>query len=124
MSTSTAQKEYFKKVSKIKYEGRDSDNPMAYRWYDESKVIAGKTMKEYLRFACAYWHSFCGSGADPPLVAEALDEALDGVDLLGRERPEGVWDARILHTHQDTDKRTLLPIRFFRGLRGEVRGLL
>ena len=65
MSTSTAQKEYFKKVSKIKYEGRDSDNPMAYRWYDESKVIAGKTMKDYLRFACAYWHSFCGSGADP-----------------------------------------------------------
>ena len=65
MSTSTAQKEYFKKVSKITYEGRDSDNPMAYRWYDESKVIAGKTMKEYLRFACAYWHSFCGSGADP-----------------------------------------------------------
>jgi len=65
MSTSTAQKEYFKKVSKIKYEGRDSDNPMAYRWYDESKVIGGKSMKEYLRFACAYWHSFCGSGADP-----------------------------------------------------------
>jgi len=65
MSTSTAQKEYFKKVSKIQYEGRDSDNPMAYRWYDESKVIAGKTMKDYLRFACAYWHSFCGSGADP-----------------------------------------------------------
>ena len=65
MSTSTAQKEYFKKVSKIQYEGRDSDNPMAYRWYDENKVIAGKTMKEYLRFACAYWHSFCGSGADP-----------------------------------------------------------
>jgi xylose isomerase len=65
MSTSTAQKEYFKKVSKIQYEGRDSDNPMAYRWYDENKVIAGKTMKDYLRFACAYWHSFCGSGADP-----------------------------------------------------------
>ena len=65
MSTSTAQKEYFKKVSKIKYEGKDSDNPLAFRWYDESKVIAGKTMKEYLRFACAYWHSFCGSGADP-----------------------------------------------------------
>ena len=65
MSTSTAQKEYFKKVSKIKYEGRDSDNPLAFRWYDENKEIAGKTMKEYLRFACAYWHSFCGSGADP-----------------------------------------------------------
>ena len=65
MSTSTAQKEYFKKVSKIKYEGKDSDNPMAFRWYDENKVVAGKSMKEYLRFACAYWHSFCGNGADP-----------------------------------------------------------
>ena len=65
MSTSTAQKEYFKKVSTIKYEGKDSDNPFAFRWYDENKVVAGKTMKEYLRFACAYWHSFCGSGADP-----------------------------------------------------------
>jgi xylose isomerase len=65
MATSTVQKEYFKKVPQIKYEGRDSDNPFAFRWYDEKKVVAGKTMKEYLRFAGAYWHSFCGSGADP-----------------------------------------------------------
>ena len=65
MATSTMQKEYFKKVPQIKYEGKDSDNPFAFRWYDEKKVVAGKTMKEYLRFAGAYWHSFCGSGADP-----------------------------------------------------------
>jgi len=65
MATSIVQKEYFKKVPQIKFEGKDSDNPFAFRWYDEKKVIAGKTMKEYLRFACAYWHSFCGSGADP-----------------------------------------------------------
>ena len=50
---------------KIKYEGRETDNPLAFRWYDENKVVAGKPMKEWLRFACAYWHSFCGNGADP-----------------------------------------------------------
>jgi xylose isomerase len=58
-------KEYYPSVSQIKYEGLQSDNPLAFRWYDESRVVAGKTMKEYLRFSCAYWHSFCGSGADP-----------------------------------------------------------
>ena len=57
--------EYFKNIQKIKYEGRETDNPLAFRWYDEHKIIAGKTMKEHLRFAVAYWHSFCGTGADP-----------------------------------------------------------
>lgn len=65
MKVLTEEKEYFKTVAGIKYEGRDTDNPLAFRWYDENKVVAGKPMKEYLRFACAYWHSFCGSGADP-----------------------------------------------------------
>ncbi|PZR28834.1 MAG: xylose isomerase [Citrobacter freundii] len=58
-------KEYFKGIEKISYEGRETDNPLAFRWYDETKIVAGKPMKEYLRFACAYWHSFNGSGADP-----------------------------------------------------------
>ncbi|GEP98902.1 xylose isomerase [Chitinophaga cymbidii] len=57
--------EFFKGIPVIRYEGRESDNPLAFRWYDAHKVVAGKTMKEHLRFACAYWHSFCGSGADP-----------------------------------------------------------
>lgn len=65
MSVIIGNREYFKGIGKIRYEGIHSDNPLAYRWYDENKIVSGKTMKEYLRFACAYWHSFCGSGADP-----------------------------------------------------------
>jgi xylose isomerase len=61
MSTST----YFKGIGKIAYEGPSSKNPMAFHWYDENRIVGGKTMKEHLRFACAYWHSFCGNGADP-----------------------------------------------------------
>ena len=65
MTTLIETKKYFKSVGKIKYEGTGSDNPLAFRWYDENKMIAGKSMKDHLRFACAYWHSFNGSGADP-----------------------------------------------------------
>ena len=56
---------YFSSIPYIKFEGRDSDNPFCFRWYDESKVVAGKTLKDHFKFACAYWHSFVGSGADP-----------------------------------------------------------
>lgn len=59
------QKDFFSDVPKIIFEGLETDNPFAYRWYDEKRVVAGKTMKEWLRFAVAYWHSFNGSGADP-----------------------------------------------------------
>jgi xylose isomerase len=65
MSVVTGSKEYFGGIGKIPFEGTGSDNLMAFRWYEENKVVAGKPMKEWLRFACAYWHSFCGSGADP-----------------------------------------------------------
>ena len=65
MKVVTGSKEFFNGIGQVKYEGTASDNPFSYRWYDENKVVAGKTMKEYLRFACAYWHSFVGSGADP-----------------------------------------------------------
>jgi xylose isomerase len=58
-------KEYFKGIGKIKFEGRDSDNPLAFKFYDENKVVAGKTLKEHLRYAIAYWHTFCGTGGDP-----------------------------------------------------------
>ncbi|MDX5340447.1 MAG: xylose isomerase [Cyclobacteriaceae bacterium] len=58
-------KTYFPNIDKIKFEGRESDNPMAFRFYDENKVVAGKTMKEHFKFAIAYWHSFCGTGGDP-----------------------------------------------------------
>ena len=65
MAITIGQKEYFKGIGQIKFEGVNSDNPLAYRWYDENRIVSGKSMKEWLRFACAYWHSFNGSGADP-----------------------------------------------------------
>jgi len=58
-------KEYFKGINKIKFEGKESNNPLAFKFYDENKIVAGKTMKEHFRFAVAYWHTFCGTGADP-----------------------------------------------------------
>lgn len=58
-------KEYFPGIGKVKFEGRESDNPLAFKFYDENKVVAGKTMKEHMRFAIAYWHTFCGTGEDP-----------------------------------------------------------
>ena len=65
MKVISGDKEFFKDIPQIKYEGTGTDNPFAFRWYDENKIVAGRTMKEQLRFACAYWHSFGGSGADP-----------------------------------------------------------
>ncbi len=65
MTVFKGNKEYFPGIDKIKYEGPDSKNPMAFKWYDENRVIGGKSMKEYLRFAIAYWHTFCGDGGDP-----------------------------------------------------------
>ena len=61
----TGDKEFFKGIGHIGYEGPESDNPLAFRWYDENRIVAGKSMKETLRFAWAYWHSFVGNGADP-----------------------------------------------------------
>ncbi|WP_049722819.1 xylose isomerase [Gilvimarinus polysaccharolyticus] len=65
MSVLIGDKEYFKGVGKIAYEGPESDNPLAFKWYDENRVVAGKTLKEHLRFATCYWHTFCGAGHDP-----------------------------------------------------------
>jgi len=58
-------KEHFPGIGKIPFEGPDSSNPLAFKYYDEKKVVAGKTMKDHFRFAIAYWHSFCGNGSDP-----------------------------------------------------------
>lgn len=58
-------KSFFPEIGSIQYEGLESDNPLAFRWYDAKRVVAGKTLEEHFKFACAYWHSFCGSGADP-----------------------------------------------------------
>ncbi len=86
----TGEKEFFKGIGQVKYEGPQSDNRLAFSWYDENKMIAGKTMRDHLRFACAYWHSFCGNGADPfgepthlfpwSLKADAIERAKDKMD--------------------------------------------
>jgi len=65
MKIITGDKPFFKEIGQVKFEGVTSDNPFAFRWYDESRIVAGKPMKDWLRFACAYWHSFVGSGGDP-----------------------------------------------------------
>ena len=58
-------KEYYKGIGQIKYEGKESDNPFAFKYYNPSQLVAGKTMSEHFKFAVAYWHTFCGVGADP-----------------------------------------------------------
>jgi len=61
----TGNKEYFKGIDAISYEGKDSDNPLAFKYYNPKQLVAGKTMEEHFKFAVAYWHTFCGQGADP-----------------------------------------------------------
>ena len=58
-------KEYFKGIGQVKFEGKDSDNPLAFKYYDAQRKIGKKTMQDHFRFAIAYWHTFCGTGGDP-----------------------------------------------------------
>ena len=60
-----ANTEYFKGINKIPYEGSESDNPFAFKYYNSDQIVAGKTMRDHFKFAIAYWHSFCGQGTDP-----------------------------------------------------------
>jgi len=65
MSPFIGNREYFPGISSIPFEGRESNNPLAFKFYDKNKRIKGKTLEEHLRFAVCYWHSFCGTGSDP-----------------------------------------------------------
>ena len=65
MKMTIGDREFFPGIGRIAYEGPKSKNPLAFRWYDEKRVVAGKPLKDHLRFAVAYWHSFCGTGGDP-----------------------------------------------------------
>ena len=58
-------REFFKGINEIKFEGKDSKNPLAFKYYNPEQIVAGKSMKDHFKFAVAYWHSFCGQGADP-----------------------------------------------------------
>jgi xylose isomerase len=65
IKVTTGKREYFPDIGKIPYEGPESSNPLAFKYYDEEKIVAGKSMKDHFRFAIAYWHTFCGTGEDP-----------------------------------------------------------
>jgi xylose isomerase len=75
--------EYFSSIGKIPFEGKDSTNPLAFKYYDADRVVAGKTMKDHLRFAMSYWHTMTGGGNDPFGLAtmERSYNDLDGMEL-------------------------------------------
>ncbi|WP_404308497.1 xylose isomerase [Neorhodopirellula lusitana] len=73
----------FPEVTKIQYEGPKSANPLAFRWYNPDEVVAGKTMKEHLRFTVTYWHTFRGTGSDPfggPTMVRPWDDGSESVE--------------------------------------------
>ena len=91
---------YFSSIENVRYAGPETNNPLAYRWYEPTRVVLGKTMEEHLRIAVCYWHTFCSSGSDVfgggtferpwiktgDLLAMAelkLEEAMDFVQKLG-----------------------------------------
>lgn len=65
MKLTKGSKEYFKGIRPIKFEGKESDNPLAFKYYNPRQRVGKKTMEEHFRFAIAYWHTFCGNGGDP-----------------------------------------------------------
>src|SRR5258705_11596067 len=90
MKVVTGQQQFFKSIKKVKFEGKDSDNPMAFRYYNAQQKVGKKSMENHLRFAVAYWHTFGGNGSDPfgaptknfPWLkaADPVQRALDKMD--------------------------------------------
>ena len=75
-------KEYFPQIGKIKFEGKDSNNPLAFHYYDAEKVVMGKKMKDWLKFAMAWWHTLGAASGDQfggGTRAYAWDESTDAV---------------------------------------------
>lgn len=93
MSFFKGTKEYFPGIGQIKYEGPESKNPLAFKYYDAEKVVMGKKMKDWLKFTVAYWHSFCADGGDPfgsgtreftwKTPEEKVDAAFEFITKLG-----------------------------------------
>src|SRR5262245_4724546 len=73
---------FFPEVSRIGYEGPDSKNPLAFRHYKADEIVAGKTMKEHLRFSVVWWHTFRGMGGDPFGRGCAVRPWEDGTDSV------------------------------------------
>jgi xylose isomerase len=65
MNVLIGDKQFFPGIGKIKFEGNETKNPLAFQYYDEDLEVAGKKLKDHLRFSMAYWHTMCGTGSDP-----------------------------------------------------------
>ena len=72
----------FPEVEKIRYEGPDSKNALAFRWYNEDEMVEGKTMMEHFRFSVVYWHTFRATGSDPFGAATMVRPWEDGTDSV------------------------------------------
>jgi xylose isomerase len=73
----------FSDIPKISYEGPDSENPLAFQWYNADEVIEGKTMRDHLRFSVVYWHTFRANGSDPfgmPTLNRPWDDGSESVE--------------------------------------------
>ncbi|SFF05215.1 xylose isomerase [Thermophagus xiamenensis] len=86
MDVLIGKKEYFPGIGKIKFEGKDSKNPLAFKWYNEDEVVAGKTMKDHFRFAMAYWHTLTGDGGDPFGPGTRIFPWDDSSDVMERNK--------------------------------------
>jgi len=72
----------FPEVNRIQYEGPNSDNPLAFRWYNPDEQVEGRSMKDHLRFTVTYWHTFRGTGSDPFGGATMLRPWDDGTESV------------------------------------------
>ncbi|MED3941886.1 xylose isomerase [Priestia megaterium] len=83
VQTSTNKINHFESVNKVLYEGKDSKNPLAFKYYNPEEVVGGKTMKDQLRFSVAYWHTFTADGTDPfgAATMQRSWDRYDGMDL-------------------------------------------
>ncbi|WP_020569444.1 xylose isomerase [Neolewinella persica] len=77
---------YFTNIPTIRYEGKDSDNPYSFKYYDKDQVVAGKTMGEHFRFAMAWWHTLCNTGGDPFGPGTAIYPWLAAADPVQRAK--------------------------------------
>lgn len=65
MNVIKGKQEYFKGIKQIKYKGKRSKDPLAFRYYNPEEKVAGKSMRKHFKFAMAYWHTMCNTGGDP-----------------------------------------------------------
>ena len=94
MKATIGSKEFFPGIGEIKFEGVGSRNPLAFKYYDENKVVGTRTMKEYFRFAMAYWHTMCGTGGDPfgPGTKEFPWEQASDLMQRNRDRMDAAFE--------------------------------